>query len=229
MKKTHLSLFGALLISLSAAASSNIIIGENEIEKLKDLDPKSEIYLRSLPTGRLKLPGPLGIPDYCTVALIGPNEILTAAHCLTKRDVSKMVAYFEYYTKEQKTQNPYAVKSVKLNLPDEDIAILELEGYPGHKYGFYPLAKTLPEIKEPLIIFEHPGLDEKSVSRKNCFFEDTDQLELLHTCDTEGYSSGSPILNSRFEIIGVHQGSMITENSEYNYGRLVIHLKDSPN
>ena len=224
MKKNLIFLLSLLLLSLGASASPEIIIGENEIEKLKDLDPKSEIYLRSLPTGRLKLPGTLGIPDYCTIALISPNEILTAAHCLTKRDVNKMVAYFEFYTKEQKTLNPYSVKSVKLNLPMEDIAILELEGFPGRKYGFYPIAKTVPEMKSPLIIFEHPGLDEKSVSRKNCFFEDTDQLELLHTCDTEGYSSGSPILNSRFEIIGVHQGSMVTENSELNYGRLVIHL-----
>ena len=209
-----------LPIHLSFSAPQ-VVIGEDEIEKLKDLDQKSEIFQRSIPTGRLKLPGKLGIPDYCTVALISENEILTASHCLEKRDFTKMVAYFEYYTKDTKNLNPYPVKAIKVNYPSEDVAILELSGHPGKEYGFYQLAQSIPSIGEALIIFEHPGLDEKSVSRKNCFLKDTDNREFLHSCDTEGYSSGSPVLNSRFEIIGVHQGSQISESTELNYGRLV--------
>lgn len=212
------------LISLSLFASPKIIIGEDEIEKLKDLDPTSEIYLMSKPTGRLKLPGTLGIPDYCTISLISENEVLTASHCLTKRDHTKMVAYFEYYTKNGKTLNPYPVKLIKLNIPSADVAILQLEGVPGKKYGYYNLAKEMPAKNEALIIFEHPGLDEKSVSRKNCFLNDFDNEELAHTCDTENYSSGAPILNEKYEVIAVHQGSLATDTNELNYGHIIINL-----
>ena len=225
MKKTNYSISLFLLIPLMSFASPNVIIGEDELEKLKDLDPRSEIYQKSLPTGRLKLPGPLGIPDYCTVSLVSPRLVITAAHCLKKRDVTKLVVFFEYYTKASKSLNPYPVTAVKLVLEKEDIAILELQGTPGLKYGAYPIAKRSPVINEPLIIYEHPGLDEKSVSRKNCKLDDTDGVELLHTCDTENYSSGSPILNTNFEIVGVHQGAQDTNGVSLNYGRWVIGLK----
>lgn len=213
-----------LFIPLTLLASPKVIVGEDESEKLKDLDPTSEIYLMSKPTGRLKLPGTLGISDYCTISLISENEVLTASHCLTKRDHTKMVAYFEYYKKDGKTLNPYPVKAIKLNIPSADVAILQLEGTPGKKYGYYNLAKEMPAKNEPLIIFEHPGLDEKSVSRKNCFLNDFDNEELAHTCDTENYSSGAPILNTHFEVIGVHQGSFITDSNEFNYGHIIINL-----
>ncbi len=222
--KNTLIILSFLVISFSLFAAPKVIIGEDEIEKLKDLDPNSEIYLKSKPTGRLKLPGTLGIPDYCTISLISENEVLTASHCLTKRDYTKMVAYFEYYTKQGKTLNPYPVKAIKLNLPSADVAVLELEGTPGKKYGHYSMAREMPAKNEPLIIFEHPGLDEKSVSRKNCFLNDFDNEELAHTCDTENYSSGAPILNNHFEVIGVHQGSLINDSAEFNYGHIIINL-----
>ncbi len=212
----------AIFTTLQMAHSApQVIVGVDETEKLKDLDQKSEFFQRSFPTGRLKLPGKLGIPDYCTISLISENEVLTASHCLEKRDFTKMVAYFEYYTKDTKTLNPYQVKAIKVNYPTEDVAILELSGTPGKIYGYYAFANSVPAIGEPLIIFEHPGLDEKSVSRKNCFLKDTDNREFLHSCDTQGYSSGSPVLNTQFQIIGVHQGSQISDSSELNYGRLV--------
>ena len=44
-----------LFISLPLLASPKGIIGEDEIEKLKNLDHSSEIYQMLKPTGRLKL------------------------------------------------------------------------------------------------------------------------------------------------------------------------------
>ena len=219
--KFHFLILSSLLFQAQAHASLRVIIGQNEIEKLSTLDSRSEIYQRSKPTGRLELPGKLGIHDYCTVALISENRVLTAAHCLTKRDPIRMKAYFEYYTKDQKKLNPYPVQKVLMNDTFSDVAILELAGAPGKNYGHYAVAKQMPEAGSPLIVFEHPGLDEKSVSRKNCSLKEVDSGELFHTCDTENYSSGSPILNSQFEIIGVHQGSIANGNDELNYGRIV--------
>jgi V8-like Glu-specific endopeptidase len=213
------------LLNLNALAAPTTVIGENEIEKLKDLDAQSEVYLKSVPTGRLKLPGKLGIHDFCTVSLISVNEVLTASHCLTKRDPLAMTAYFEYYTKASKNNRPFIVKEVVLNVPDADIAILKLEGEPGLIYGYYSFAKQLPAINDALIVFQHPGLDEKSVSRKNCFLVMSEEAYIEHSCDTENYSSGSPILNKNFEIIGVHQGVHATNSQIFNYGHNVVGLR----
>lgn len=215
-----------LILNFSTSfAIPNIPIGEDEIEKLNTFDKTSEIYKHSRATGRMKIPGPLGIADYCTVSLISSNEILTAAHCL-KKEAEKLSVYFEYYTKESKKINPYRVLSIKYNSPIEDIAILVLEGNPGEIYGKYSFAKKIPKQGSPLIIYQHPGLDEKSISQKNCRILDFDNAELAHSCDTHNYSSGSPILNERFEIVGVHQGSASDLNTTVNYGRIMSETSD---
>ena len=220
--KRYLILLACLLYSFSIFSSTKIIIGDDEIEKLKDLDTKSQIYLNSRPTGRLKLPGTIGIPDYCTVSLISANRIITAAHCLRKKPaISKLKVYFDYYTKATKKINPYQVtKIISVNKQD-DRAILELAGNPGLKYGFYKMAKYFPKIGDNLLIYQHPGLDMKSISRISCSFVGMRKGLFFHNCDTQNYSSGSPILNEHFEIIAVHAGAMITMNDTLNYGVVV--------
>lgn len=222
MKKLILT-FVLLLISFSIFASPSTVIGEDEIEKLNSFDKNSEIYRQSRPTGRMRIPGLLGIADYCTVSLISPNEILTAAHCLKEKPAEKLTVYFEYYSKDSKKNNPYRVLSIKYNSPVEDIAILVLEDRPGEVYGHYHFAKKIPKTGSSLYVFQHPGLDEKSISRKNCHLLDFDTAELAHSCDTHNYSSGSPILNEKFEIVGVHQGSAsdLESNTTVNYGRIM--------
>lgn len=208
-----------LSVSFSSWASNKVITGEDETESLSQLDPQSEIYRKSSPTGRVKVPGVLGINDYCTISLISGNTAITAAHCFdSNTNFSRLTAYFEYYDRSTRNDRPYRVTRIVSRSLESDIMVLELEGNPGEIYGTYPIATDEPVVGDALVIYQHQGLAPKSVSRVNCQYGGTEGSYFFHTCDTQNYSSGSPILNSRFELVAVHQGALIQMNQTRNYG-----------
>lgn len=217
-------LFLLSLVSTLSFADPSVIIGEDQIVKLNTIDQASILFQNSRPTGRIRLPSKVGLHDYCTVSLISKNEIITAAHCLKDRKVLELTAYFEYYDKSTKNLNPFKVTALKMINEGRDLAILELENNPGDVYGHYAIAKTAPELNAQLLIYQHPGLDPKSLSHLDCAFIGFDSNRFKHTCDTENYSSGSPILNENFELVAIHQGAFGTMTEMSNYGQMVIDL-----
>jgi V8-like Glu-specific endopeptidase len=214
-----------LLLASQVFANEKTVIGEDDIERLHNIEIQSELYQQSKATGRMQVPGKLSINDYCTVSLISENEVLTAAHCLNKKQkLHKLKVFFEYYDRAGKNKNPYFVKKIVYQDKESDLLILELTEPAGKKYGFYPIAKERPLEGDALLVIQHPALKPKSVSRKNCFYEAYVEELIIHTCDTYNYSSGSPIFNLNYEIVGVHQGWVETSEGDYNYGKFVIDL-----
>jgi V8-like Glu-specific endopeptidase len=218
-----LSLF-ILLFSFQLLATEKTIIGEDQIERLADFDESSEIYQFSRATGRIKVPGPFGINDFCTVSLISEDLIVTAAHCFDKEKLHKWKVYFEYYDRSGKNKAPYKVKEFVFKDKELDIAVLRLTEPAGKKYGFYTIATVAPEIGSELLIVQHPALQPKSISRKDCFYKAFVEGLLIHTCDTENYSSGSPIFNNAGEIVAIHQGWVETDQGDFNYSKMIIDI-----
>ncbi len=210
----------AMLFTINlAGANVKVAIDGDQSVELKNLEPTSELYLKSKPTGRLKKPGLFGLSDYCTISLVSSNEVITAAHCFDANyDVTKLTAYFDYYTRDEKWNNPFKVIKIKYYNQFIDMAVLELEKNPGDIYGTYAIASELPKEKSNLIIFEHQGLSPKSVSQEGCKLQWLEGNILFHSCDTQNYSSGSPILNEKFEIVGIHLGTKSTESYDMNFG-----------
>lgn len=193
-----------------------IIVGANNIERVRDFDPASAIYRASAPTARISMPDIFGWRSYCTGSLIGEDTLLTGGHCLDKRYREYLVTFA--FLNENDEPEAYRVTGVIHYSKKDDIAILRLDGKPGAKYGFYRIAQTAPLPGEKLVIFHHPAGEIKSVSHKDCAFYETRNIYFVHTCDTEIGSSGAPILNERFELVAVHQGGLGTEKYTLNYG-----------
>jgi V8-like Glu-specific endopeptidase len=91
-----------------------------------------------------------------------------------------------------------------------DTTILELDGYPQNVIPT-PLAKALP--RKPLrnrraYVIGHPrGLDQPQFSLQDSIMLDYDHRVLHYRSPTERGSSGSPVFDDQWELIGLHHAS----------------------
>ncbi|TWU09726.1 trypsin-like serine peptidase [Allorhodopirellula heiligendammensis] len=97
--------------------------------------------------------------------------------------------------------------------PDElDFALLKLTEGPGETRGFFQLRDNvrLPRVGEPILIAGHPGpyapLQELKFSMAAPGFEkvNKNQTRLIYKTSTLEGSSGSPVFDRQFRLIGLH-------------------------
>jgi hypothetical protein len=152
----------------------------------------------------------------CTGFLIGANELLTNAHCVRNESIcSSLLAIFGYqYDHSFNVQEgvPYRCDGIVVQPDAEaDFVILKIAGEPGNRWGYLKLEDIALHAGDPLIIIQHPSGAIKRVVIKNCEVK-TEQApnekgaldDFGHVCDTETGSSGSPILNSDYLVVGLH-------------------------
>ena len=86
-----------------------------------------------------------------------------------------------------------------------DYAIVRVNGAPGDLYGFVNLAKRVePTVNDFVSIIQHPQGGPKKIAftdnKVSAVFDDLVQ----YSTDTEPGSSGSPVFNQDWEIVGLH-------------------------
>jgi V8-like Glu-specific endopeptidase len=92
------------------------------------------------------------------------------------------------------------------NSPNLDTTVLELEGYP-QGVETIPLARRLPEFKPNFraYIIGHPkGLEQPQFSLQDNLLLDYDGARLHYRSPTEPGSSGSPVFDDQWQLIGLH-------------------------
>jgi hypothetical protein len=142
--------------------------------------------------------------------LIAPDLLLTNHHVLPDAETAAAaVAEFNYQADWGGQLEPvrrFTCDASFFHISTElDYAIVRVNGAPGDLYGFVDLAKRAdPTVNDFVSIIQHPNGGPKKIAftdnKVSAVFDDLVQ----YSTDTEPGSSGSPVFNQDWEIVGLH-------------------------
>lgn len=156
----------------------------------------------------------------CTGFLIGTNVLMTNDHCLPEEADTCDDIQATFGSEGSDPGERYLCSAIlKRNYP-LDYALLRLEGEPGKKWGILKLADEPPSaVPLKAVVIHHPGGNQKMITINKCLVQNSPvggrpqnnremtsyivPQDFQHSCDTEGGSSGAPVLD---EMSGMVQG-----------------------
>ncbi len=190
-------------------------------------------------------PGNVNDRRWCTGTLIGENLFLTAGHCfdnvndkgwimpvdnVTGKNISSaeiatnMHVEFDYQRDSngnlRNTESFDVVELVEYRLGGLDYAILRLDGNPDRSYPTATLSANVPYLNDSLTIIQHPAGIPKVVEAGPCNSVGTTEFT-YRDLDTKGGSSGSGVLNSEGQVVGVHIQAGCSSTGGANTGVLM--------
>jgi len=209
------------------------IIGENTLKHISFLQRGIEM---SRSVGFVVAPKWTG-----TCFLIGRNLAITNNHVIPEKNIlDSTVIRLNYQLTfdgaEEKIVDFHPnSRGIFYTNQDLDYTIFELSNFPGDDWGYIKLISKSINKGERVNIIQHPAGLPKQISFQNNFVEYADENILQYLTSTLGGSSGSPVFNDNWEIVGLHHaGGMMLEpttNRKYfrNEGVSIIGiLKDMP-
>ena len=212
--------------SLLSVKESNIS-GNGHYEPLALSPPQDVLRKISRPIGRLDILYEKGTST-CTASIVSENYILTNYHCVPGNrkngDVEEVSILMGYYSQVETLRTKrYKVRASPITSDEElDFALLKVEGNPSNEWGIVKLLDRDPFPGESLLLVHHPLGLPLHVTRGRCRAarpNSFDSTDIFHTCDTEGGSSGSPILTTDGQhMLGIHF-SGVFGNSGFNRGK----------
>jgi Trypsin-like peptidase domain len=146
--------------------------------------------------------------------LIAEDILITCNHVLPNSRIASLgKARFNLQLDEKRmplTRDEYSLAPDRLfeTDPELDITVVKVAGKPGakSKWGFIRLARVFPEPGNSAIIIQHPSqLRYKKIALGDMEIKYVDSKEIQYLSDTLPGSSGSPIFNDDFKLIGVHR------------------------
>lgn len=156
---------------------------------------------------------------FCTGSRIAPDLFLTNHHCFEVTPCNNMQFHMGYErdlpASQQVTFRCVEVLSRNLTL---DYALFRVEtGKSAALESTFPTARLFTgtlRVGQPLIVASHPSARMKEIDRSShCTLRTTnaeyasERKTLTHNCDTEGGSSGSPVLDKATgQVVALHWG-----------------------
>lgn len=199
---------------MTAATVVEKVFGENTLHPIAFLErglevARSVMYL-SVQSGPQSWSG--------TGFLVAPGLGMTNHHVLP--DTSALpgtIAKFNYQETFDGKSEPTDVFKAKVGglfhaNQDLDYAVFEVENEPGQKWGYLPLAPRDIQQDERINIIQHPYGQPKQITFQNNLVEYVGGNVLQYVTATNPGSSGSPVLNDQWLVVGLHHsGGAIPE------------------
>ena len=178
--------------------------------------------------GRIIIKNGVKLEGYATGFMVSENLLLTNHHVFKNR-ASVMNSVVEFYYEYDFNGFPKPTFTHKLNInkffyANEalDYCLVGVEEkdmtavHSLKQIGFITLEKIsgkLGEIgKERLNIIHHPGGDLKQLSIRANQYSGITPTTILYKSDTAQGSSGSPVFNDQFQLVGLHHGGKAARN-----------------
>jgi V8-like Glu-specific endopeptidase len=197
------------------------IIGENTLRDIRILELGLEAAQGVV---RIRTATSLG-----TGFLVGDHLIMTNHHVIGSQAEANQ-SQFQFNYQLDRHANPTEM-AVTRALPDGlfytsprvdglDMTIVEVETVPD---GVLPL-KLIPQRlrrDERVNIIQHPSGHYKKISMQNNFVAFADNRDIQYLTSTEPGSSGSPVCNNDFQVLGLHHsgGNLLEPGSNRRYLR----------
>ena len=221
------------------------IIGTDDIEKMRDLDPDSQDYQLGRKVGMIAVPT-RNDPDrahICTGFLVGPNLFMTNHHCIHDHigllPLARARIFMDYY--QSRDVDPTyggATAGVSAVLRAEyfkDYALLRLDKSIGNTYGWLTLdTTTAVDSSQSVKLISHNRGRSKEIVRKNSEIVDvpaghplqSEPYVFVYLADSEPGSSGSPVfLRDGTGVIGInHSGWYQNHVPTFNAGSLMSYI-----
>ncbi|HEX8264573.1 MAG TPA: serine protease [Pyrinomonadaceae bacterium] len=215
-RRLELKIFEVAKLTTPSAPES--ITEPNQLEAFAGSLP-APVKSAGKSVARLRFIGDDGGSYVCTGFLISKDLFMTNNHCIkTATEMRSGLVDFDF-DEDGAPQTGYRFKELILTSSDLDFSLLRLAKAVPAERGFFTLLSSKPVENQQLIIIQHPGGEPKKVSRADCIVVTPSidgisrQLtDFSHKCDTKGGSSGSPVVDSDFKVVGLHHLGFDTAN-----------------
>ena len=161
------------------------------------------------------------IPSLGTGFLITKDIIMTNWHVFRRKEWAKNKNIIFNYEKNEngiiQNEEIFILQPEKLFHSNEalDYAICAVENQPGQKYGWIDLTQQgIAREKARVNIIQHPGAEAKKMAIRDNIMCYADENILQYLTDTEHGSSGSPVFDDRWGIIGLHYRNQTVKDEE---------------
>jgi hypothetical protein len=187
---------------------------------------------RSMAVARVITPDGMGTGFLIT----SDNLFITNNHVIADRaSAASTKVQFNYQKNEKGANAKYAEfdtdPSVFHTSPKDDWTIIKIKGDPVKKYGWLPLAPVEINKNEFVNIIQHPGGEHKQIGIYHNLVTFVDGRIIQYLTDTLPGSSGSPVLNTKWEVVGLHhsggwlpepgKGSPVLRNEGININLII--------
>ena len=219
----------------------DVIIGDPDFEKMRDLPTDSQDYQLGTKVGMLLIV--VGERVYiCTGFLVGPDLFMTNHHCIHDSDgnlrpLERAAIFMDYY--QDRGDDPSLggltarVSALVVAEAEKDYALLRLDSPIGNTYGWLELdATTEVDSSQSVKLISHSLGRSKEIVRRNSQVLDVPAslaiaypFLFIYLADSESGSSGSPVfLKDGTGVIGIHHSgftSRATGDPLFNAGSLM--------
>lgn len=233
MKSNHSIIMLLMAILLTACGQSNIngkkkiSLSSSALEKLTVQNFEcASLDGTACPSGiaRIFIHNPKD-PDnsaVCTGFLNGNNRIVTNNHCVADMSECKntYISVFNGTTHENvrcKKIIQTKVDPGALSLKGVDFTVMEIDKKVSAKT--FPLSPFAPYAGESLTawVIDHKTLNDSRITELDCNYKSLGKSMQLTNCPVIQGNSGSPLVNSYGEIVGIVWGSTVDEEIGASY------------